>query len=172
VTHNTLPDRRSCVFLAATETVVAASAARLAKTLLHRPAQPCIVTLHGDLGAGKTTWVRALLRALGERGRIKSPTYAIAESYQLGAWSVWHFDFYRFSDPNEWEEAGFRDTLAEPALHLIEWPERVEGLLPTPDIALHIALQHGQEDTRQLRFWAQTALGEALLAQAFGEAHP
>ena len=156
----------------ATESLLAGSAAQLAQALQQRALVPCTVTLHGDLGAGKTTWVRALLRALGERGRIKSPTYAIAESYQLGAWPVWHFDFYRFSDPNEWEDAGFRDTLSAAALHLIEWPERVLGLLPTPDIALHIAFVQGQDDARQLSFVAHSALGEALLTQALGPEKP
>ena len=156
----------------ASEHLAAQSATRLALALPQQATQPCIVTLHGDLGAGKTSWVRALLRAMGERGRIKSPTYAIAESYQLGSWPVWHFDFYRFSDPTEWEDAGFRDTLCSPGLHLIEWPERVQGLLPSPDIALHIGFLPDQDGARQMRFDAHTPLGEALLTQALGPQSP
>ena len=80
-----------------------------------------MVTLEGDLGAGKTTFTRHLLQALGVQGRIKSPTYAVMESYDVG-WPVAHFDFYRFSDPQEWEDAGFRDVFASPGLKVCEWP--------------------------------------------------
>lgn len=104
------------------------------------------VELRGDLGAGKTTLVRHLLRALGVQGRIKSPTYAVVETYVVtlsgrDTLSVSHFDFYRFDDPNEWEEAGFRDVFAAPGLKLAEWPEKVRGAsvsLPVCDLALHL----------------------------------
>ena len=76
------------------------------------------ITLHGTLGAGKTTFVRHLLRALGVAGRVKSPTYAVVEPHEARGLSIWHFDFYRFSDPREWEDAGFRDIFAAPGLKL------------------------------------------------------
>ena len=124
--------------------------------------QACI-ELHGPLGAGKTTLVRHLLRALGVAGRIKSPTYAVLEPYSLAdGTAVSHFDFYRFSEPREWLDAGFRDIFASPGLKLAEWPERAAGLLPTPDLRLLITPL--DENQRQLSLQALTPLGRTLLA--------
>ena len=106
--------------------------------------------------------VRHLLQALGVQGRIKSPTYAVVEPYNIAAGDVWHFDFYRFSDPREWEDAGFRDIFASPGLKLCEWPEHAHGVMPTPDIDLHIEVEG--ETQRQLTLHANTPLGESLLA--------
>jgi tRNA threonylcarbamoyladenosine biosynthesis protein TsaE len=117
--------------------------------------------LHGDLGAGKTTLVRHLLQALGVTGRIKSPTYAVVEPYELPGLDVWHFDFYRFTDPREWEDAGFRDIFASPGLKLAEWPEKAAAMLPTPD--MDIALQATGETARAVTLTAQTAVGRAML---------
>ena len=119
------------------------------------------ITLHGDLGAGKTTLVRHLLRALGVQGRIKSPTYAVVAPYELPTLTIWHFDFYRFSDPREWEDAGFRDIFASPGLKLAEWPQNAGALLPTPDIAIHIDTM--PDDSRTALLLAATATGQALL---------
>ena len=128
-------------------------------------AQPHIgqafITLHGDLGAGKTTLVRHLLRALGVQGRIKSPTYAVVESYELPALNIWHFDFYRFSDPREWEDAGFRDLFASPGLKLAEWPEKAGALLPKADLVVRIEVR--EDDTREVTLSAQTPAGLELL---------
>lgn len=122
------------------------------------------IKLHGTLGAGKTTFVRHLLRALGVSGRIKSPSYAIVEPYDLpDGPGVWHFDFYRFGDPREWEDAGFRDLFASPGLKLVEWPDKAAGLLPTPDLTLSIDLD--AEGTRTVHWRAGTPLGADLLAQ-------
>ncbi|MGP1628682.1 MAG: tRNA (adenosine(37)-N6)-threonylcarbamoyltransferase complex ATPase subunit type 1 TsaE [Giesbergeria sp.] len=119
------------------------------------------VSLHGDLGAGKTTLVRHLLRALGVHGRIKSPTYAVVEPHQAGDLAISHFDFYRFSDPREWEDAGFREVFANPGLKLAEWPEKAAGLIPPADIAIHI---EAIDDTaRRAHLSAGSALGEQLL---------
>ena len=111
------------------------------------------IQLVGPLGAGKTTFARHLLRALGVTGRIKSPSYAIVEPYEVplpaavasGAGSddaarlpLLHFDFYRFNDPQEWEDAGFRELFASPGLKLVEWPEKAAGLLPPADLKLQI----------------------------------
>lgn len=114
-------------------------------------ASPAIIhatlTLQGDLGAGKTTLVRHLLRALGVQGRIKSPTYAVVEPHNaIGcaampegeALPIWHFDFYRFNDPREWEDAGFRELFAGPGLKLVEWPERAGDFLPVVDLQIDI----------------------------------
>jgi tRNA threonylcarbamoyladenosine biosynthesis protein TsaE len=119
------------------------------------------VTLHGDLGAGKTTLTRHLLQALGVAGRIKSPTYTIVESYDTATFAAWHFDFYRFNDPQEWEDAGFRDIFASPGLKLAEWPQKAEGLLPAAD--LDIALLTEDESARRVTLTAQTPIGLALL---------
>ncbi len=96
----------------------AASAANLARCPALRDA---FLTLEGPLGAGKTTFVRHLLRALGVAGRIKSPTYAVLEPHEAGGLHIAHLDFYRFSDPREWEEAGLRDVFTQPGLKLAEW---------------------------------------------------
>lgn len=133
--------------------------------------ETAFIALHGDLGAGKTSFVRHLLRALGVQGRIKSPTYAVMESYRVqrpvpGArtFDAWHFDFYRFEDPREWEDAGFRDVFASPGLKLAEWPERAEGVLPPPDLVLHLSVD--AEGVRTVQFVAHGARGEALAEAA------
>ena len=133
----------------------------LAKRLTHLGLDGCI-TLHGELGAGKTTFVRHLLRALGVSGRIKSPTYAVVEPYEVPAGAIWHFDFYRFSDPREWEDAGFRDVFAATGLKVCEWPERVQGLLPTVDLEMH--LHAIDEHQREVRLLAHTLLAQEWLA--------
>jgi tRNA threonylcarbamoyladenosine biosynthesis protein TsaE len=139
-----------------------AGCADFATALAHKPAlRRACIELHGELGAGKTTFVRHLLRALGVAGRIKSPTYAVLESYVLPDLSVSHFDFYRFSDPREWADAGFRDVFAAPGLKLVEWPDQAGGLLPLPDLRLHIDV--ADDDSRRVRAQACTALGQELL---------
>jgi tRNA threonylcarbamoyladenosine biosynthesis protein TsaE len=132
----------------------------------HLAAQPAIASaflaLHGDLGAGKTTLVRHLLRALGAQGRIKSPTYAVVEPYELPGLHAWHFDFYRFDDPREWEDAGFRDIFAAPGLKIAEWPQKAAALLPPADLDIHIAL--GENERRHVTLRANTDKGRELLS--------
>jgi tRNA threonylcarbamoyladenosine biosynthesis protein TsaE len=145
-----------------TETACLASATWLARkpTLRH-----AYIELTGTLGAGKTAFVRHLLQALGVQGRIKSPTYGVMESYEVPrgteTWLISHFDFYRFTDPQEWEDAGFRDIFASAGLKLAEWPEQAAGLLPVADLHIHLeALMTGE---RKVIFNAQTPLGLQLL---------
>ena len=126
----------------------------------------CFVELHGDLGAGKTTLVRHLLRASGVTGRVKSPTYAVVEPHEVvlpdgTLLAISHFDFYRFTDPREWEDAGFRDVFAGPGLKLAEWPGKAGALLPAADLVMRI--EADADEARHVTLHAQTALGEELL---------
>lgn len=112
-----------------------AACAAWAQRLAGRPElRDAFIALEGTLGAGKTTFVRHLLRSLGVAGRIKSPTFAVLEPHRAGDLDISHFDFYRFEDPREWDDAGFRDVFARPGLKIAEWPDRVGPHLPTPDL--------------------------------------
>ena len=126
------------------------------------------IELRGELGAGKTPFVRHLLRALGVQGRVKSPTYAVVEPHEAPPaeagsppLSIWHFDFYRFNDPREGEDAGFRDLFAHPGLKLAEWPDKAAGLLPTPDLVL--TLDTLNDDSRQVTASAGSPRGARLM---------
>ena len=114
---------------------------KLAETLL----VGAIITLNGDLGAGKTTLSRGMLNRLGHSGAVKSPTYTIVEPYQLDIGNVYHFDLYRVNDPQELDYIGFSDYLDQGALSLIEWPERGDGYLTSTDVSIEIEhLAHGR----------------------------
>jgi tRNA threonylcarbamoyladenosine biosynthesis protein TsaE len=152
--------------------------ARFASALAHAIArepqlQDARLELDGPLGAGKTTFVRHLLRGLGASGRIKSPTYAVVEPYALSLSNgqvlhVSHFDFYRFDDPREWDDAGFRDLYAAPGLKIAEWAAKAAPQLPAPDLVLTIDPQ--ADDSRTVQAEAFSAAGHALLAAAEGAA--
>jgi len=120
-----------------------------------------VVELEGPLGAGKTTFARHLLHALGVEGRIKSPTYAVVETYELGQLAISHFDFYRFDDPQEWEDAGLRDLFGAAGLKLVEWAEKARPLLPVPDLRVTLAPRDGNERAVQVDAW--TPRGAQLL---------
>ncbi len=121
-----------------------------------------LIELRGDLGAGKTSFVRHLLAALGVAGRVKSPTYAVVEPYLLeSGLNIWHFDFYRFNDPREWEEAGFRDIFASPGLKLVEWADKAGSYLPQADLVLAIDVR--DDGARQVLLRFQTDTGKALM---------
>ncbi len=120
-----------------------------------------VVFLSGDLGAGKTTLTRGVLRGLGFEGRVKSPTYTLVELYEVSRLHLYHFDFYRFADPQEWQESGFRDLFNEANICLVEWPEKAGELLPPSDLSL--ALKASAETSRQALFQAWTPRGQALL---------
>ncbi len=120
------------------------------------------ITLQGPLGAGKTSLVRHLLRALGVAGRIKSPTYTVMEPYKLAdGGDAAHFDFYRFNDPREWLDAGLRDVFSRPGLKIAEWPDKAAGALPPADLSLQI--EPVDEHQRQVTLQAFSPLGLALL---------
>ena len=120
-----------------------------------------VIYLSGDLGAGKTTLTRGLLRALGFTGRVKSPTYTLVELYVISKLNLYHFDFYRFSDPEEWQEAGFRDLFNPQNMCLVEWPEKAQDLLPLPD--LNITLNPTLEASRIATLTMHTPRGQQLL---------
>jgi len=119
-----------------------------------------IVTLSGELGAGKTTLVRGMLRALGWQGPVKSPSYALVEHYEFPSLYFYHFDFYRLERSDEWDSTGFAEYFRPDSLAVIEWPERVSARLPQSDVALTLSFT---EPGRMLELHAHTAAGEACL---------
>jgi len=122
-----------------------------------------VLHLRGELGAGKTTLVRGLLRALGYQGRVKSPTYTLVEPYGLLRLNLYHFDFYRFKDRSEWLSSGFREYFNPQSLCIVEWPERAGDLLAPPDLDVHL---HYDEQGRIAVPTAHSAPGELWLAIA------
>lgn len=139
----------------------------------HAALADAFIELQGELGAGKTTFARHLLRALGVVGRIKSPTYAVVEPYEV-AWPqrmpqkqaatlcIWHFDFYRFEDPREWEDAGFREIFASAGLKLAEWPDKARALLPRADLVIALAMSL-EDDARHVTLTARSETGLLLM---------
>lgn len=137
-------------------------AAALAEVCRHG----AVIYLQGELGAGKTSFSRCLLQALGHSGNVKSPTYTLVEPYQLAELTVFHFDLYRVRDPEELEFMGIRDYFSPANLCLVEWPQRGEPLLPSPD--WQIELQILGETSRQLTLTALSERGVAMLNQCVG----
>jgi tRNA threonylcarbamoyladenosine biosynthesis protein TsaE len=126
---------------------------------------PLVIFLHGDLGAGKTTFARGFLRGLGVIGRVKSPTYALVEVYAVSRLNLYHFDFYRLADPNEWHEAGFRDLINPHSICLIEWPERALGAgVALPPADLEIFLTPTPNDQREITLQANNARAQQMIA--------
>jgi tRNA threonylcarbamoyladenosine biosynthesis protein TsaE len=116
--------------------------------------------LHGDLGSGKTTLARGLLRGLGHPGRVKSPTYTLVELYTVSRLNLYHFDFYRFHDPKEWRDVGLNEYFNDASVCLVEWPEKAGGLLPAADLDIAFAFAG---DGRDLSVRAGTDSGRACL---------
>lgn len=124
------------------------------------------LNLSGDLGAGKTALVRAVLKALGVSGPVKSPTFALLEPYSVSSLDFYHFDFYRFADPSEFGSSGFRDHFGPGRICAIEWPERAGPRLPTADLSIALSVDG---DGRTVSIAAASQLGEACLTSALEE---
>ena len=152
------------------EAATLAYGARFAKIL-----QPSLtVYLHGDLGAGKTTFTRGVLQGMGHVGKVKSPTYTLVEIYTLqhniefnvnSNYNLYHFDLYRFNSDEEWDAAGFRDYFNAHSICMIEWPENAAHVLPQPDIHVHLSLHDTGRmiSSRTIKLSAGTVLGSACL---------
>jgi len=124
-----------------------------------------VIYLRGDLGAGKTTLVRGLLRALGHTGPVKSPTYALVELYVISGYILYHFDFYRFNQPEEWLEAGLEEHFNRQSVCLVEWPEKAGGLLPPADLEAVIEVAVNENgDARTLDLAAHSERGKQCLS--------
>ncbi len=119
------------------------------------------IHLRGDLGAGKTTLSRGILRGLGVAGRVKSPTYTLVELYVISKLNLYHFDFYRFNDPEEWNDAGFRDLFNETNICLVEWPEKAGELLSPPELKIHLTMSPTMGRVAIIQ--ADTPRGQAML---------
>jgi len=132
----------------------------LAQSLAREITAPLVIGFSGDLGAGKTCFIRAMLRELGIEGPIKSPTYALVESYECDNFQLHHFDLYRLSDVDELEMMGFRDFFEEDAVLCIEWPRKVSETVCPLDVELKL---HTERDGRRLRFVAYNPSAERIL---------
>jgi tRNA threonylcarbamoyladenosine biosynthesis protein TsaE len=139
----------------------AAATARLGAALARGVEPGRVLHLSGDLGAGKTTLVRGLLRARGIHGPVKSPTYTWVEPYALSSLDLYHFDFYRFMDRTEWLSSGLREYFRPDACCIVEWPEKAGSLLPPPDLSVQLTYDG---ESRRASIGSHSPAGEAWLS--------
>ena len=149
-----------------------ASTLRLGEACSDGAANGRVLHLRGELGSGKTTLVRGLLRTLGYRGRVKSPSYTLVEPYADLRLNLYHFDFYRFKDRSEWLSSGFREHFNAESLCIVEWPERAEDLIARPDLDILLAYEGAAgAETRSAALSAHSTAGETWLASALSRWH-
>lgn len=134
----------------------------LAKRLAEQLKRGMVIYLHGDLGAGKTTFVRGMLNSLGYTGRVKSPTYTLVEPYRIAGLDLRHFDLYRLYNEEEWDAAGFRDEFDGNNIFFIEWPEHGKGLIPQADLEIVLDILPAG---RNVEIFANTATGRECIEQ-------
>ena len=134
---NTASDKPRLSFLLGDETETVALGLALSELL----PLPFVIYMYGDLGAGKTTFVRGLLQGMGHQGAVKSPTYTLVEPYQFSDKAVYHFDLYRLADPEELEFIGIREYQEEDALLIFEWPDKGDGMIPQADLVIELEYQ-------------------------------
>jgi tRNA threonylcarbamoyladenosine biosynthesis protein TsaE len=140
-----------------------AATLRFGAALAAGAANGLVLHLKGELGSGKTTLARGLIRALGHPGRVKSPTYTLLEPYSLLRLNLYHFDFYRFKNRSEWLSSGFREHFNPHSLCIVEWPERAGDLIAPPDLEIHLSYNG---EAREAAPAAHSAPGEAWLESA------
>ncbi|KTD19677.1 tRNA (adenosine(37)-N6)-threonylcarbamoyltransferase complex ATPase subunit type 1 TsaE [Legionella londiniensis] len=140
---------------------------KTAEKLAYCLSSSTVLTFSGEIGAGKTTFIRALLRTLGITSAIKSPTFSLVESYQTDRYPVHHFDLYRIHDQSELEYIGFRDYFSENAVCCIEWPEHAPGSLPKIDLAFHLFFKGSG---REMQVEAHSEAGNYILNCLLGDA--
>ena len=119
-----------------------AATLHLGQTLAQNAIAPCVIYLNGDLGAGKTTFARGFLQGVGYEGIVKSPTYTLVESYALTGRIIHHLDLYRFTDPEEWFDAGLDELITQESILLVEWPQKAAGVLPVSDIDIALSVHN------------------------------
>jgi tRNA threonylcarbamoyladenosine biosynthesis protein TsaE len=122
------------------------------------------IFLHGDLGAGKTTLVRGLLRGLGYRGKVKSPTYTLVELYEISRLYFYHFDFYRLERAQDWVDSGFLEYFGGAAICLVEWPEKAAGTLPPADVEIRLHMPAAPATGREALLSAISDAGRRCLS--------
>ncbi|WP_233007656.1 tRNA (adenosine(37)-N6)-threonylcarbamoyltransferase complex ATPase subunit type 1 TsaE [Rheinheimera faecalis] len=157
---------QSYIFHLVDETATLALAALFAPHLRNG----AVLYLQGDLGAGKTTFSRGLLQAMGHQGNVKSPTYTLVEPYTIGEQQVFHFDLYRLRDPEELEFMGIRDYFSKGNLCLIEWPERGYGLLADADLDLQLQIDHNQRQLHVIANQPEAVVWMNAVVQAWEQA--